>query len=66
MVSTTIKSDGDTARNVRQILSEHYDLEVKYRHTPDGKDLRVELVLYPKGSVSAEKQLKRKHNRIPG
>ena len=66
MVSTTIKSEGDTARNVRHILSEHYDLEVKYRHTPDGKDLRVELVLYPKGSVSAEKQLKRKHNRIPG
>lgn len=30
MVSTMIKSDGDTARNVRQILSEHYDLEVKY------------------------------------
>ena len=30
MVSTTIKSDGDTARNVRQILSEHYDLEIKY------------------------------------
>ena len=66
MVFTTIKTDGDTARNVRQILSEHYDLEVKYRHTPDGKDLRVELVLYPKGSVSADKQLKRKHNRIPG
>ena len=66
MVFTTIKTDGDTARNVRQILSEYYDLEVKYRHTPDGKDLRVELVLYPKGSVSAEKQLKQKHNRIPG
>ena len=66
MGHTTIKTDGDTARNVRQILSEHYDLEVKYRHTPDGKDLRVELVLYPKGSVPAEKQLKRKHNRIPG
>ena len=66
MVFTTIKTDGDTARNVRQILSKHYDLEVKYRHTPDGKDLRVELVLYPKGSVSADKQLKRKHNRIPG
>ena len=65
MVSTTIKSDGDTARNVRQILSEHYDLEVKSRHTPDGKDLHVELVLYPKGSVPAEKPPKRKHNRIP-
>lgn len=55
MVSTTIKSDGDTARNVRQILSEHYDLEVKYRHTSDGKDLHVELVLYSKGSLSVEK-----------
>jgi len=66
MVFTTIKTDGDTARNVRQILSEHYDLEVKYRHAPDGKDLRVELVLYPKGSVPAEKPPKRKHNRTPG
>ena len=55
MVSTTIKSDGDTARNVRQILSEHYDLEVKYRHTSDSKDLHVELVLYSKGSLSVEK-----------
>ena len=64
MVSTTIKSDGDTARNVRQILSENYDLEVKYRHTPDGKDLYVELVLYPKGSLSVEKPPKRKHNRM--
>ena len=66
MVFTTIKSDGDTARNVRQILSENYDLEVKYRHTPDGKDLYVGLVLYPKGLLPVEKQLKRKHNRIPG
>ena len=65
MVFTTIKTDGDTARNVRQILSEHYDLEVKYRHTPDGKDLYVELVLYSKGSLSVEKPPKRKHNRIP-
>ena len=48
MVFTTIKSDGDTARNVRQILSEHYDLEVKYRHTPDGKDLRVSSCFTPK------------------
>ena len=65
MVSTTIKSDGDTARNVRQMLSEYYDLEVKYQHTPDGKDLRVELVLYSKGSLSVEKPPKRKNNIIP-
>ena len=65
MVSTTIKSDGGTARNIRQILSEHYDLEVNYRHTPDGKDLHVDLVLHSKGSVSAEKTPKRKHNRMP-
>ena len=64
MVFTTIKSDGDTARNVRQILSEKYDLEVKYRHTPDGGDLLVELVLYPKGSLSVEKPPRRKHNRM--
>ena len=48
MVITTIKSNGTLARELRQILCEHYDLEVKYRHTPDGKDLLVELVLYPR------------------
>jgi len=60
MVSTTIKSDGDTARNIRQILCEHYDLEIKSHHTPDGKDLHVELVLYPKGTLPVEKLPKRK------
>ena len=60
MVSTTIKSDGDTARNVRQILSEHYDLEVKCRHTPDGKDLHVELVLYPQRICSCRETAKTK------
>ena len=55
MVIITIKSDGTAARNVREILGKHYDLEVKSRHTPDGKDLLVGLVHYPKGSVYAKK-----------
>ena len=64
MVITTIKSGGALAREARQILSDHYDLELKTHHTPDGGDLLVELVLYPKGSLSVEKPPKRKHNRI--
>ena len=64
MVLTTIKTDGALAREVRLILSEHYDIELKTHHTPDGDDLLVELVLYPKGSLSVEKPPKRKHNRL--
>lgn len=62
MVFTTIKSDGDTARNVRQILRENYDLEIKYRHTSDGTDLVIELVLHQKGSLPVEKSHKRQQS----
>ena len=64
MVTTTIKSDGDLARDLRSRLCEHYDVIVESRHTPDGKDLLIELHLYPKGTLPIEKPIKRKHNRI--
>ncbi len=64
MIITTIKSNGTLAQEVRQVLSEHYDMEMKAQHTPDGSDLLIELALYPKGSLTLEKPPKRKHNRI--
>ncbi len=64
MVITSIKTDGTVARTIRQVLSEHFDLEVRSHHTPGGKNILVELELYPKGSVPVEKPPKRKNKRM--
>ena len=59
MVITTVKSNGTVAREIREILSEHYDLIIKSRYTADGKDIHIELDLYPKGSLPVEKPKKK-------
>ena len=63
MVITTIRSNGTVAREIRRILCEHYDVEVKTQHTPDGEDILVELVIYSNGTLPAEKPCKRKRKR---
>lgn len=51
MVTFTVKTDGFSSHCVWELLCEHFDVEVwKQHHTPDGKDLIMELVLHPKGS----------------
>ena len=65
MVTFTVKTDGFSSHCVWELLCEHFDVEVwKQHHTPDGKDLIMELVLHPKGSIPVEKPSKRKKNRI--
>ena len=64
MVTFTVRTDCFSSHSVWELLCEKYDVEVwKQQHTPDGKDLVMELVLHPKGSVPVEKSSKRKKNR---
>ena len=65
MVTFTVKTDGFSSHCVWELLCENFDVEIwKQHHTPDGKDLIMELVLHPKGSIPVEKPSKRKKSRI--
>ena len=65
MVTFTVKTDGFSSHCVWELLCENFDVEIwKQHHTPDGKDLIMELALHPKGSIPIEKPPKRKKSRI--
>lgn len=63
MIITTVKLNDAVAGEIRRILCEYYDVEVKTQHTPDGEEIIVELILYPKGTLTIEKLIKRKRRR---